>query len=109
MRRFYRNRWWTCVLALCLGLAAPVFPISSARADDSPADVNDGSDPGGGPVSSGDPDMPQGPHNLRTSRGASRMSTGARTPGDGVTRFQGELRMRIQSVLLLLKIHYLRD
>jgi hypothetical protein len=108
MRRFYRNRWWTFVLALCLGLAAPLFPISPASAND-PIDLNDGHLPDDPPTASGDPDKPQGPRAAKPSRGASRESYGVRPAGGGTYAVQSELRMRIRSVLLLLKVHYLRD
>ena len=86
MRRFTLNRWWTFILALCVGT---VFAISSGAPAWADQFVGPGDDPehqpAPGPGDAGDPDQPVPAARPSIKQGAGRgnMVFGTRTAGDG--------------------------
>ena len=80
MRRFMANRWWTFILALCIGLAS----IGGF-----PAAVFAGDEVGDGGTGYGDPDMPAGPYYAPGARGG-RGPKGGSDPSSYVYRTAGD-------------------
>lgn len=110
MRRFTRNRWWTFVLALALGLACAIGLPGGARATTSTGTTGGTDGTGSGtppPTGTGDPDFPQqGPKSVKPGVMQGGMA-GTRTfaVGDGFARVPGTsvwvMRVRLVAQQLL--------
>jgi hypothetical protein len=120
MRRFMLNRWWTCILALVLGVAGVLSLPRTSLADDS--DGRGLGDNGGGtlpgtnpdPQGAGDPDSPSSSGKSATYVGGGTVSKGRIGPlgyaGVGDARVTGTARMwlRVRFALGMFKYYYLR-
>ena len=110
MRSFTKNRWWTYLLTLALCFACWGLMSDRASADGSTLGLGDGTQGGGVPTGTGDPDIPQNPKNSPI-RGAGHQApsnysmTGA--AGDGAVG-SGVWMIRLRVVLQGVKSFYLR-